>query len=248
MGDVQLSPTVLAVDVVCFQIDAAAPTERALSLLVVQRSNPPYAGQWALPGGIVAAHERLDEAAHRILRLRTGLVLPRCDEAQGAYIEQLYTFGDPGRDPRGRTVSVAYYALLPLGEAYAVHAETGVEAVAWQPVGALPPLAFDHTRIAAYAHRRLKAKISYAPLVFRVMPDTFTMGDLRRQYEKILGTRLHPSNFTRQMLARWDIAPVSGVHEKREKRRPARVYRYTGSLDVEGEPTEMTAAGAPSEA
>jgi 8-oxo-dGTP diphosphatase len=175
----------------------------------------------------------------RVLRRRTGLGLPRRGEARGTHLEQLYTFGDPDRDPRGRTISVAYYALLPIGDTATVRAGEGVDAVSWQPVSALPPLAFDHTRIAAYACQRLRAKIAYAPLVFRVMPETFTMGELREQYERILGTRLHPSNFTRQILARWDIAPVPGTHHKREKRRPARVYHYTGSLDVEGAPFAM---------
>jgi 8-oxo-dGTP diphosphatase len=237
--EVQVSASVLSVDVACFQIDAMAEPETALSLLLVRRSEPPYAAEWALPGGVVAAHERLDEAAHRVLQRRAGLSLPGGGEVRGAYLEQLYTFGDPGRDPRGRTVSVAYYALLPIGYVGPVRAGAGVDAVTWQSVSALPPLAFDHMRIATYAYQRLKAKITYTPLIFRVMPDTFSMGELREQYEKILGTRLHPSNFTRQMLARWDIAPVSGVHHKREKRRPARVYRYTGSLDVEGAPLAM---------
>jgi 8-oxo-dGTP diphosphatase len=239
--DVQPGPTVLSVDVACFQIDAGAPLEMALSLLLVRRRAAPFAARWALPGGIVTEHEGLDQAARRVLERRTGIALPAAGATRGAYAEQLYTFGDPGRDPRGRTVSVAYYALLPIGHRYDVRAGEGVDAVAWYPAQALPPLAFDHARIAAYARRRLRAKIGYTPLVFRVMPETFTIGDLREQYEKILGAPLHPSNFMRQMLARWDIAPVVGVREKKERRRPARVYRYTGSLDVEGTPTEPEA-------
>lgn len=236
--DVPRSPTVLSVDVACFQIDAAAPLEAALSLLLVRRVAPPFAGQWALPGGVVAAREGLDAAARRILALRTGIALPTSGDERGAYLEQLYTFGDPDRDPRGRTVSVAYFALLPIGHCYAAHLGADVDAVAWHSARTLPPLAFDHARIAAYARTRLRAKITYTPLIFRVMPETFTMGELREQHEKILGAPLHASNFMRQMLGRWDIAPVVGVREKRERRRPARVYRYTGSLDVEGVPPE----------
>lgn len=221
MTETAIERAALSLDVVCFSLDGDV-----LSVLLVGRAEEPFAGMWALPGGIVRADERLDDAACRILAERT--------DVRSAYLEQLYTFGDPGRDPRGRTVSVAYMALLPRGE-HPIQAGRGVDRVAWWPVAALPALAFDHAEIAAYAYQRLQQKIGYAPLVFRVLPETFTMADLRRVHEAILGYPLHPSNFVRQMLSRWDLAPVSGVRDRRT-RRPARLYRYIGPREIPGPP------------
>jgi 8-oxo-dGTP diphosphatase len=218
----------LSVDVACFAV-----REGDLLLLLMQRRDEPFAGQWALPGALVGVDEGLDAAAQRVLAERTGLT--------GAYLEQLYTFGDPGRDPRGRTVSVAHYALLPLGE-HPVRPGRGAEAVAWWPARRLPPLAFDHGRIAAYAAWRLAQKLEYAPLAFRVLPETFTMGDLRTLYEAVQGRRLHPSNFTDQMLRRWDhLTPVPGVRETGGRGRPARRYRYTGPAEIPGPPGDVPA-------
>lgn len=212
---------VLSLDIACFALEGDI-----LNVLLVKRGFDPFTGWWALPGATAEADETLDEAAARILASRTGVT--------GEYLEQLYTFGDPDRDPRGRTVSVAYYALLALGD-HAVHAGPGVEAVAWFPVKDMPPLAFDHSAIAAYAYQRLQQKITYAPLVFRVLPETFTMRDLRLVHEAVLDRPLHPSNFTRQMHARWDLAPVSGSRDRRS-RRPARLFRYIGPQSIEGPP------------
>jgi 8-oxo-dGTP diphosphatase len=212
----------LAVDVVCFAL-----REGELELLLVQRTAEPFAGAWALPGGVVGTDEALEVAAARILAERTGV--------WGAFLEQLYTFGDPGRDPRGRTVSVAYYALLP-GDPPAPRTGRGVRAAAWHPIAAgLPPLAFDHGRIAEYARSRLRQKLDYTPLAFHILPETFTLGDLRRVHESIHDQPFDPSNFNRQMLARWDLAPVPGVRDRRT-RRPARLYRYIGPRQIPGPP------------
>ncbi len=216
-----LERVVLAVDVVCFAL-----TEGRLTVLLTQRAEEPFAGLWALPGGVVRVDEPLEAAAARILAERTGV--------WGAYLEQLYTFGDPGRDPRGRTVSVAYFALLPGGEQPA-RSGRGVGSVAWYPADALPPLAFDHGRIAAYARWRLIQKITYTPLAFHVLPETFTLGDLRAFHEAIEGRAYDPSNFAKQMLARWDLAPVPGVRDRRT-RRPARLFRYIGPRVIIGPP------------
>src|SRR5439155_24207722 len=131
---------VLSIDVACLALDRGA-----LTLLLVRRRAEPFAGLWALPGGVVGAAEPLVDAARRILAERTGV--------WGAYLEQLYTFGDPGRDPRGRTVAVAYYALLP-GEPPAPRSGRDVAAAGWHPANALPPLAFDHGAMAEYARWR----------------------------------------------------------------------------------------------
>jgi 8-oxo-dGTP diphosphatase len=198
-------------------------------VLLVQRSEAPFATSWALPGGAVEPDEPLDTAAARLLAERTGI------QGAQAYLEQLYTFGDPGRDPRGRTVSVTYFALLNNAEQAPVRAGRGVQDVAWWPVDELPQLAFDHGRIAAYARRRLAQKLTYTPLAFHVLPETFTLGDLRTLYEAVEGRRYDPSNFPKQMLARWDLAPVPGIRDRRT-RRPARLYRYIGPREIAGPP------------
>jgi ADP-ribose pyrophosphatase YjhB (NUDIX family) len=211
---------VLAVDLACFTLSAGQ-----LKLLLVRRAAEPFAGAWALPGGAVQADETLDAAAVRLLDERTGLA--------PTYLEQLYTFGDPARDPRGRTVSVAYYAVLP-GEP-APQSGREVAAAEWWPLDQLPPLAFDHGQIAAYARWRLDQKLTYTPLAFRLLPASFTLGDLRAIHEAVGGQRLDPSNFTRQMLARWDLAPLPGQRDRRT-RRPARLYQYIGNREIAGPP------------
>jgi 8-oxo-dGTP diphosphatase len=216
---------VLSVDVACFALDG----ER-LVLLLVQRAEAPFANFWALPGGAVDQDEPLENAAARLLAERTGI--------RSVYLEQLYTFGEPGRDPRGRTLSVTYFALLNAGMHTPGSAGRGVSEVAWWPADALPQLAFDHARIAAYARRRLAQKLTYTPLAFHVLAETFTMGDLRTLHEAVDGRRYDPSNFPKQMLARWDLAPVSGVRDRRT-RRPARLYRYIGPREIAGPPENL---------
>ena len=223
----QLERVVVSVDIACFALAG-----EQLMLLLVQRAEPPFAGSWALPGGAVQPDEPLDAAAARLLAERTGI---RNDQA---YLEQLYTFGDPGRDPRGRTLSVTYFALLSAAQEAPVRAGRGVQDVAWWPADGLPPLAFDHDRIAAYARRRLAQKLSYTPLAFHVLPETFTLGDLRTLYEAVERRRYDPSNFPKQMLARWDLAPVPGVRDRRT-RRPARLYRYIGPREIAGPPETL---------
>jgi 8-oxo-dGTP diphosphatase len=211
----------LSVDVGCFRIECGR-----LEVLLMQRADEPFASWWALPGGIVRPDESLLVAARRVLMERT--------QAPNDYMEQLYTFGDPDRDPRGRTVSVAYITLLPIGE-YATRAGRGALSLSWAAAGSLPDLAFDHRQIVEYACYRLAQKVGYTPLAFRVLPEMFTMADLRALHEAVLGHALHPSNFARQMLARWDLSPISGARDKRT-RRPARLYRYTGPPEIEGPP------------
>lgn len=217
----------LTIETVCFAL-----IEGELQVLLVQRTQDPFANAWALPGGDIHVDEPFDAAAQRILSESAGL--------WGVYLEQLYTFGDPGRDPRGRAVSIAYYALMPamsVGSGMTIaRPGPGWNAAEWHPVDKLPgPLAFDHGRIVSYARWRLSQKISYTPLAFHLLPEHFTMSDLRGVYESIVGEEYDPSNFTRQMLARWDLAPVPGTRDKRS-RRPARLYRYIGPREIPGGP------------
>jgi len=226
MVTMEIERVAVAIDVVCFAL-----REERLTLLLVQREAAPFAGEWALPGGVVRGREGLDAAATRILADRTGL--------QVTYLEQLYTFGDPDRDPRGRTLSVAYYALLAPANDTEPRAGRDVGAIRWATVDELPSLAFDHTRIVTYARQRLAQKISYAPLAFLILPEHFTMADLRRVHEAIEGrSYTHLSNFQTLMRSRWDLLRVSGEFDRRSKR-PAQRYRYGGPLVIEGVPESV---------
>ncbi|HZR98267.1 MAG TPA: NUDIX domain-containing protein [Chloroflexota bacterium] len=209
----------VSVDVVGFRLQSGE-AGLELQVLLVRRLPPPFAWQWALPGGVLGADERLAACACRLLRERTG----------GAefYLEQLYTFDALDRDPRGRTLSVAYYALLR-GDAGEAPAERDAADARWWPVRRLPAggmLAFDHAQVIRAAHERLRGKLDYAPLAFHLLPATFTMTQLRRVYEAIQERSYDPTNFPRAMLARFPgLAPVVGERDRTSKR-PARVYRY----------------------
>src|SRR5512139_1017674 len=151
-----------------------------LQVLLVKRDVSPYKGKWAIPGGFVQLDESLEAAARRELREETGLT--------DVYLEQLYTFGDPGRDPRGRVISVAYIALVPTP--VAVEAGSDAREARWWPLSKLPALAFDHDRILQYALIRLRYKIEYSAAGFRLLPERFTLSELQRAYEIILGEPL----------------------------------------------------------
>jgi 8-oxo-dGTP diphosphatase len=137
----------VTVDCVVFGLDLDAED---LKILLIQRRGQPFAGMWALPGGFVGMDETLEQSAKRELQEETGI--------SRLYLEQLYTFGDPGRDPRGRTITVAYYALVKLGD-HTIKADTDASDVGWFSVSDLPRLAFDHAKIVTVALNRLKGKV-----------------------------------------------------------------------------------------
>ncbi len=197
--------------------------EDALKVLLVKRSNKPYQGSWALPGGFVNIDEDLDTAASRELREETGV--------SGVYLEQLYTFGDPQRDPRERVISVAYYALVHL-DSVSLRASSDASRVAWHACSNLPELAFDHSKIIDLAQRRLAAKTNYSTIALNFMPEKFTLSELQRVYEIIMGTDLDKRNFRKRVQA---IDGISDTGEIRRngKHRPARLYTYASTGSVE---------------
>ena len=197
-------------DVVVFTIRA----ER-LHLLLVKRGNPPFKGHWALPGGFLDIGEDLDTCAQRELEEETGV--------SGVYLEQLYTFGRPGRDPRERVISVTYYALVPAGRISPKAASDAAE-VDWFAIDELPDLAFDHAEIVAAAHSRLVAKLDYSTIAFQLMPEIFTLSELQRVYEALLNEPLDKRNFRKRILA-MDQIEETGRLRRTGNHRPAREYR-----------------------
>lgn len=200
----------LAVDIVVFGLD------EDLKVLLIKRDLEPFQGKWALPGGFVRMDETLDEAARRELEEETGV--------SRLYLEQLYTFGDPGRDPRERVVSVAYYALVKLSD-HRVKAATDAREAAWFSVDDLPRLAFDHEKILGTGLSRLKSKVRYQPIGFELLPPKFTLSALQKLYESVLEKALDKRNFRKKVLAMGFLEDTDEV-EQDVAHRAARLYRF----------------------
>jgi 8-oxo-dGTP diphosphatase len=202
----------VAVDVVIFAL-----RDGELQVLLVRRAIPPFEGRWCLPGGFVRDGESLDAAARRELDEETGV--------RDVYLEQLYTFGEPRRDPRGRVITVAYYALLT-GEAVAPVAGTDAGAAMWMPARKHPALAFDHDRILRYALERLANKLEYTTAGFKLLPKKFTLSQLQRVYETVLGRTLDKRNFRRKMALLGILKPLEEWAQDGPSR-PAQLYRFS---------------------
>ena len=200
----------VTVDVAIFTI-----LEDSLRILLIQRKNPPFQSAWALPGGFVDIDESLKHAAWRELKEETGI--------HAAYLEQFYTFGHPRRDPRERVITVAYLALLP-PDKVTTEAGSDAERAEWFDVKALPELAFDHPKIVARALHRLGEKIGDSAIAFQLLPETFTLPELRRAIELVGGEPLDRRNFRKRMLKQGLIAPTGEV-ARRGAHRPAKLYR-----------------------
>ena len=177
----------VTVDCVVFGLDE----DEILKVMLIQRDIPPFEGEWALPGGFVRLDETLEQAAIRELREETGI--------DQIFLEQLYTFGEVHRDPRERVITVAYYALINLSE-HTIKATTDARQAAWFAVHQIPKLAFDHQTIVEVAYTRLKGKVRYEPIGFELLPKKFTLSQIQRLYEIILGERLDKRNFRRKIL------------------------------------------------
>lgn len=199
----------VTVDVVIFTL-----REYDLRVLLIRRRRPPHQGTWAIPGGSVQADEALDAAAVRRLEEETGLV--------DVYLEQLYTFGEPDRDPRDRIITVAYFAVVPPADRVEPVDKKG--RVRWWSIYDLPPLAFDHDQVLGYALTRLRYKLEYTAVGFELLPPEFSLTELQTAYEVVLGEKLDKRNFRRKILGAGVIEP-SGQYRAGDGR-PARLYRY----------------------
>ena len=162
---------------------------KELKVLLIERGIEPFKGRWAFPGGFLNMDEDALAGARRELKEETGL--------EDAFIEQFHTFSEPGRDPRGRVITIAHYALVKIQE---VEGGDDAAQARWFPIGEVPPLAFDHDRILRMAMSRLKEKIHFEPVGFELLPDVFTMPQLQNLYEAILEVHFDRRNFASKML------------------------------------------------
>jgi ADP-ribose pyrophosphatase YjhB (NUDIX family) len=222
-------PIAVAVDVAL-----VSAFEDGLYTLLVERDEHPHKGRWALPGGFVAPDESLEATAARLLRDKAGV--------EGVYLEQLYTFGSPKRDPRMRVVSVAYYALVDRARfqrnsgtsnghktiaarlLVPWEGETGGAVTAHRSEGALP-MAFDHEDIVGMVVKRLRGKLSYSPIGFQMLPTDFTLRQLQDVHEIVSGTALNKDSFRRRMLASGQLE-ATGERQQDVGHRPAELYRF----------------------
>jgi 8-oxo-dGTP diphosphatase len=202
----------VTVDIVIFTIQ-----QGVLKVLLVKRRIPPFLGVFAIPGGFVLENEDLEQAAVRELREETGV--------SDVYLEQLYSFGKPDRDPRGRVVTVAYFALISADRR--LKAGSDAAEAAWYTVDDLPPLAFDHATILNYALERLRNKLEYTTVGFQLLPEKFTLTELQKVYEAILMKKLDKRNFRRKMSVLKILKPLPEY--RRGGQRPAQFYRFVAA-------------------
>lgn len=203
----------LTVDGVIFGLNLKADV---LQVVLVERDVEPFAGRWALPGGFVRSGESLEVAALRELEEETGI--------KDVYLEQLFTFGQPNRDPRGWVVSVAYYALVA-PEQHHLLATTDARRAEWFPVHKLPQLAFDHDEILRIALQRLRGKLTYAPIGFELLPEKFSIRQLQTLYEIVLGRKLDNRNFRKKIFS-LDVLQELNEIQTGVAHRAARLYKF----------------------
>lgn len=209
----------VGVDNVIFSVDM---TQNRLLVLLVMREREPFLGKWNLPRTLVREPESLEEAAYRILAAKIRV--------NNLYLEQLYTFGGPGRDPRELTppsqryLSVSYFALVRFEEAELI--STGGRGIAWYPLDELPELAFDHQEILQYGHRRLRNKLEYSPIAFEVLPELFTLSDVYQLYTTVLGENFSDYSNFRSRLLKLGFLEETGLKASRGAGRPATLYRF----------------------
>ncbi len=210
----------VGVDNVIFSVDT---TQNRLLALLVRRQQEPFCSSWSLPGTLVRQGESLEDAAYRILAEKIRV--------KNLYLEQLYSFGGPERDPREavnsygvRYLSVSYFALVRFEEAELI--TDGIPDIAWYPVKQLPQLAFDHQEILAYGNRRLRNKLEYSPVAFDVLPEMFTLNDLYQLYTTVLGENFADYSNFRARLLKLGFLSDTGIKTSRGAGRPASLYKF----------------------
>ena len=201
----------LTTDCVVFGLD-----EEDLKVLLIKRGLEPFKGEWALPGGFIRVGESVDNCAKRELEEETGL--------KNVYLEQLASFGEPSRDPREHIITVAYVALVNLVD-HPPKADTDADQAAWFSLQDLPKLAFDHESILETAQDRLKGKVRYQPIGFELLPEKFTLTELQKLYERILGVTIDKRNF-RKKAQKLGVLEETDEIQQDVRHRAARLYRF----------------------
>jgi len=198
--------------------------DEKLKALLIRRVNEPFKNGWALPGGFIEMDEDLEQGALRELEEETGIT--------GLYLEQLYTFGEPGRDSRERVITVAYYTLVPMDRLKMDTAAGKPRESGWFDIEQLPALAFDHEKIISKAKKRLTAKLDYSTIALQFMPGKFTLSELQKVYESIHGEALDKRNFRKRVLA-YGCMEETGEVSRNGSHRPARLYTLKSPGQVE---------------
>lgn len=201
----------VAVDVLLFTIE-----DGQLKVLLVKRNEEPFKDSWSLPGGFVNMDESIEAAAERELKEESGV--------KDIYMEQLYTFGDPKRDPRTRVISITYLALATK-ENWNLHSSGDASMAKFFAVDELPELAFDHLEIYKYGLERLRSKLGYTSIAFGLLPNNFTLTDLQSTYEIILNKKVDKRNFRKKMMST-DLLIALGKKSTGGAHRPAELYRF----------------------
>ncbi|MDP3696405.1 MAG: NUDIX domain-containing protein [Candidatus Taylorbacteria bacterium] len=238
-----------ATDIVIFSIE-----NEQLKVLLIKRENQPFKNYWALPGGFIHQNESPEKAALRVLDDKAGI--------KNVFIEQLYTFGGFGRDPRGSIITVAYFALVPEskinpvrslarakgaspkdlqgedlsalggGIAFGEATSNGIQTPTFYSIKKLPRLAFDHKKIIDYALKRLQTKLEYTNAVYSLLPNYFPFNELQKAYEAILGRKLDKRNFRKKFEFLGLIKPTKKVLTG-NRQRPARLYQFVSRKPAE---------------
>jgi ADP-ribose pyrophosphatase YjhB (NUDIX family) len=210
----------VGVDNVIFSVDSQL---NRLLVLLIKRKDEPFCDQWSLPGTLVRKGEALEQSAYRILAEKI--------QVKNLYLEQLYTFGGPQRDPREspdsygvRYLSVSYFALVRFEDAKLI--AENLNSITWYPIQKVPKLAFDHNQILEYGYRRLRNKLEYSPIAFDVLPEVFTLNDLYQLYCTILGENFSDYSNFRSRLLKLGFLSDTGVKTSRGAGRPASLYRF----------------------
>ncbi|HBM45972.1 MAG: NUDIX hydrolase [Parcubacteria group bacterium GW2011_GWF2_38_76] len=204
--------TVVATDVVIFTIK-----DEKLQVLLIKMKKKPYEEHWAMPGGLIKLDEAVDSAAERILKEKVGI--------ENVYLEQLYTFGEVDRDPFGRVVSVAYFALIP-SDKLILKTTKEYGDISWFPVDKLPKLAYDHKEMVRSAINRLQSKLSYSNIVYSLLPKEFTLSEIQKTYEIILDNKLDKRNFRKKLFS-LNLVKTLGREKRGMANRPASLYVFT---------------------
>ena len=204
----------VTVDIVVFTVQ-----DDELKVLLIQRAESPFQGDWALPGGFIEIDESLKRAAYRELKEETGV--------RARYLEQMGALGHPDRDPRGRTITVAYVALMP-PDKLKNQAGSDAKAVSWFSMNDVPELAFDHAKILRYARQHLRDKRDDPTIPLQLVSALFTLSELQQVYESMLGEVLDKRNFRKKILA-LDLIEATGEEKQAGPHRPAGLYRVKGT-------------------